>query len=371
MSIKFWPSLELLTHARIAKGILYTFDLEDLKRTFLEEVPGYTEYVQEIETKISEIHLPTYCASFSRLTAAREKSEDVKFVPLPLRVRKQLRGIVIALGLEIKQWFESHRFIVRGVNHNLRNKLGWFSFGVIDRLETARNFIHDEYWDIGERFIFACEYCFEDDLRMLWRNMTTASRRHTLRRLPRTCNMMLWLDSLRSNIPRNWEEISHNERYIFFHKNYVGIRGYFPKLRGTQMRCQCINSALESGVVHHYDLYSCISLLNTDKLNSIRNCLPISEFCELFKSFLKWPFQIIFLDVVNYFEKKISQTVFLGVVTFILKNELGWRFQDHMYIEIFRTFWNLFSNKYRDGIKKKAKLYARATHVLESSKHYV
>ncbi|GFS91041.1 uncharacterized protein TNCV_2120261 [Trichonephila clavipes] len=368
MSIKFWPSLELLIHARIAQGILYTFDLEDLKRTFLEEGPGYTEYVQEIETKISEIRLPSYSATFSRLTAARKKSEDVINVPLPPEVKKQLRGIVIALGLEIKQWFESHRFIVPGVYHNLRSKLSWFSFGVIDRLETARNFIHDEDWDIAERFIFACEYCFEDDLQILWRNMTTAYRNHTLGRIPRTINMLLWLDSLRRNIPRNWAEISHNERFLFFYKNYVGIRSYFPKLRGTQMRCQCIHLALESGVVHNYDFYSCISLLNADEINSILKRLPTPEFCELFKCFLKWPFQIIFLNIVKYFEEQISEQIFLGVVTFILRNELEWGFHDHMYIEIFKTFWNLFSVKYKDGIKKKVELYARAIYVLESSK---
>ncbi|GFR21504.1 uncharacterized protein TNCT_604381 [Trichonephila clavata] len=170
MRVKFWLSLELIAHARIAQGILYTFDLEHLKRTFMEEEPGDEEYVTLIAKKISKIVLPTYCAIFSRLTAARRNPEDVIMVHLPPEVKKQLRGIVIALGLEISQWFESHRFIVIGDNHDLRNKLSWFSFGVIDRLETARNFIHDEDWDVRERFHLACKYCFEDDVQMLWRN---------------------------------------------------------------------------------------------------------------------------------------------------------------------------------------------------------
>ncbi|GFY74970.1 uncharacterized protein TNIN_220761 [Trichonephila inaurata madagascariensis] len=96
MNIKFWPSLELIAHARIAQGILYTFDLEILKHTFL-----ITEYIQPIAKKISEIVLPTYCATFSRLTAARRNPEDSIIVHLPPELQKQLTDIVIALGLEI------------------------------------------------------------------------------------------------------------------------------------------------------------------------------------------------------------------------------------------------------------------------------
>ncbi|GFY53965.1 uncharacterized protein TNIN_126621 [Trichonephila inaurata madagascariensis] len=364
MRIKFWPSLKLIVHARIAQGILYTFDLEDLKRAFL-----HTEYIQPIAKKISEIVLPTSCATFSRLTAARRNPEDTIIVHLPPEVQKQLRGIVTALGFEIKQWFQSHRSIMKDDNHNLRNKLSWFSFGVIDRLETARNFIHDEGWDIAERFHFACKYSFEDDVQMLWRNMTIRNRYYTLIKLPRTRNTVLWIETLHRKIPRNWEEISNNDGRSFFPENYVGIRSYFPKLRGLEMRRQCIFFALETGVVHHYDLYSCISLLNTNELNSILERLETREFCEFFKTFLQWPLQFIFLDIVNDFKRNISEDIFYGVVTFILTSELGSGFLDHMYIEIFKPFWNLFP-KYENRIKKNVGLYNIATYVLESSKDY-
>ncbi|GFX18815.1 uncharacterized protein TNCV_4143361 [Trichonephila clavipes] len=364
MNNKFWPSLELIARARIAQGILYTFDLEDLKRTFLN-----TEYIQPIAKKISEIVLPTYCATFLRLTAARGKPEDSVIVHLPPEVQKQLRGIVITLGFEIKQWFESHRFVGRGDNHNLRNKLSWFSFGVIDRLETARNFIRDENVDIRARFHLACQYCFEDDVQILWRNMAIPYRCYTRVELPKTRNIRLWLETLDRNIPRNWEEISNNDRRSFFRGNYVGIRSYFPNLRSSEMRYQCIYFALKTGVVHHYDLYSCISLLNTDELNSMYTRLETPEFCELFKSFLQWPFQIIFLDVVNDFKSHICEDIFYNLVTFILRSKLGCGFQDHIYLEIFKPFWNLFS-KYDGRVKKKVELYNLATYVLENSKDY-
>ncbi|GFY63152.1 uncharacterized protein TNIN_206881 [Trichonephila inaurata madagascariensis] len=98
MSIKFWPSLELIAHARLAQGILYIFGLEDLKHTF----PS-TEHIQTISKKISELVLPTYCATFSRLTAARRNTQDSVIVHLPPELQKQLRGIVTAMDLEIKK----------------------------------------------------------------------------------------------------------------------------------------------------------------------------------------------------------------------------------------------------------------------------
>ncbi|PRD21353.1 UNVERIFIED_CONTAM: hypothetical protein NCL1_51964 [Trichonephila clavipes] len=370
MNTKFWPSLQLIAYARVAQGILYTLDLDDLKHKFQIERRG-CNYIEEIDEKLSEIVLPTYSEIFSRLTAARRNPEDVINVPLQPQIKKQLRGIVIALGLEVKQWFKSHEFILIGGCNNLRNKLSWLSFGVIDRLQTARNFIHDEDWNIGERFHFACQYCFEDDVQMLWRSMTAQCRRDTVMELPKTSNMWLWMDTLHRNIPRNWEAISNNPRGTnFFVNNLVGIRSYFPNLRNPEMRCHCIRFALNSENAHNYDLYVCISLLNTGEFSFLRTSLRLTEFRTLLKSFLEWPFQIIFLDLVKDFEIRINQEVFNYVVNFILRSKLGPGFQDHMYVEIFVPFWNSFSAMYGRRIQTNTELYCLVRCVLKHSKDY-
>ncbi|GFY63658.1 uncharacterized protein TNIN_314871 [Trichonephila inaurata madagascariensis] len=369
MSFKFWPSLKIIAYARIAQGILYTYDLEKLKRNFPEKRRRNKKYMKEIDDTTKKISFPYLSETFKRLdAAARRNPEGVKAVPLQPKIRRQLRGIVLTMGLEIKKWFISHKSIMKDGKHNLRNKLSWFSFGVIDRLETARNFIHDEGWDIIVRFHLACNYCFEDDLQMLWRNMTTQNRIDAERRLPSCRNIWLWFEALHGNIPRNWEEITHNS---FFSGNSMGIRSYFPNLRGPEMRCQSINCALKTTKVHHYDLYSCISLLNSDELSSLRTGLRTPEICILLQSFLEWPFQIIFLDVVNYFENRISQDIFENIVTFILRTKLGSGFLDLMYIEIFKPFWNLFSAVYEDHIRQmNYELYLLATYILEGSNEY-
>ncbi|GFX18793.1 uncharacterized protein TNCV_4143141 [Trichonephila clavipes] len=251
------------------------------------------------------------------------------------------------------------------------DRVKWFH-STNDRLETARNFIHDESWDTAKRFHLAYKYFFEDDVQMLWRNMTSSEGSYIMLQLPNTRNIMVWYQILQRSIPLNWEETSHYEGLGFFLGNYLGIRSYFPKLRGPEMRQRCIPFALESGVVYHYDLYSCISLLNADELNPISTRLQTPEFCKLFKCFLQWPFQIIFLDVANDFKSHISEDIFYNLVTFILRSKLGSGFQDHMYIEIFKPFWNLFSGdiQYENRIKKDVKLYNLARCVLERSNDY-
>ncbi|PRD23685.1 UNVERIFIED_CONTAM: hypothetical protein NCL1_45747 [Trichonephila clavipes] len=369
MTIKFLPTLQLIAYVRIAMGIVYSFDLEHLKRSLLGGLQN-TEYIEPIKKKISEIDLTTCYSRLSRLTAAR-KNTEVKIVPLPPQVKKKLGGIIFSLGLEIKLWYECHKFIIEhNFNLDLRNKLSWFSFGVIDRLETAQNFIQDEAFDIGDRFHLACKYCFDDDVQRIWRNMSIADRINAMRRIPRTKSIDLYIESLRRKRSRNWTEISRNERHQFFLGNCLGIRSYFTKLRFPIVRYQCIFFALGSGMAHQYDLYSCLSQLNSTELNSMLTRFPTPQLCEIFKTFLRWPFQIIFLDIVHNFKRHINKDIFYCVVTFILNYKLGMGFEDHMYIEIFECFWNLFSAKYEDSFKKEIALYALAKYVLESSKDY-
>ncbi|GFR14954.1 uncharacterized protein TNCT_227161 [Trichonephila clavata] len=157
---------------------------------------------------------------------------------------------------------------------------------------------------------------------MIWRNLSTDDDKfYVTRQLPRSRCLELWLQTLQRNSPINWVEISRNERRNFFRLNILGMRRYFANLRGPEMRHQCIHYTLEVENAHHFDLYSCLSLININELNFLLRHLQTRGFCELFKSFLQWPFQIMFLGLVNDFQLHISGRVFHGLVTIILYDE--------------------------------------------------
>ncbi|GFY70776.1 uncharacterized protein TNIN_271381 [Trichonephila inaurata madagascariensis] len=136
MNINFFPPLQLIASVRIAQGILYTFDLEFLKRNFMLGGVMYPIYNQLIQQKVSVV-FRLYSIRFLQPSSTPGETDQVKHLDLPSEILEQLEGIVSALGFEIVNWFECHNGIMLQADHDLRNKLSWFAFGIIDlkRLE--------------------------------------------------------------------------------------------------------------------------------------------------------------------------------------------------------------------------------------------
>ncbi|GFY43226.1 uncharacterized protein TNIN_437262 [Trichonephila inaurata madagascariensis] len=251
-------------------------------------------------------------------------------------------------------------------NLDLRNKLTWLSFGIIDRFKTARNYIQDQDLSIEERFHFACRYYFEDDIQMLWANMSPDERFYAREMFPRTRSVELLMETLVEHVPLNWSRISTLERQSFFLGNYLGIRSYFTKLIGSDTRYMCILSALQNKSVHHFDLYLCLTRIKANELNAILTRLPISAMCELLKSFLEWPLQIIFEDVVNTFKPHINGQVFRHLIKSLVFDKLRIGLQQNLYVDSLDSFWNPVSALYKNHLKQE-ELYSFVRDALESS----
>ncbi|GFY68985.1 uncharacterized protein TNIN_14661 [Trichonephila inaurata madagascariensis] len=344
MTIDFWPTLQLMAYARLAQSILYTFNLEILKRRFMFHLNVRPTYLKAIEEEVNKRIIPTV-------------------------FRKKLIGVVTSLAWEVYKWFDCHGHFFQDSNLDLRNKLHWYSFGIIDRRQTADNFILDGNLNIRERFHLACKYCLEEDVHMLWMNMLTEDQIHEFVRLRKTGTIEIWNKTLYRNDLIDFEELSFNERLCFVFENYLGLRNYFSNLRGSLLRCQCFYFALECRRVHHFDLYSCLVRMNADdELNFMLISFPDLDFSKLFQIFLQWPFQNMFLDVVTNFQGYINEHVFYDLVQFILFEKLDcW--QDHPYEKLFVLFWNLFG-RYEDHVKKDAYMCAIVKYVLDNSEDF-
>ncbi|GFT68977.1 uncharacterized protein TNCV_1804871 [Trichonephila clavipes] len=206
MMIDFWLTLQLIAYARLAQSILYTFNLEILKRRFMLHLNVHPTYLKAIEEKVNKIILPTV-------------------------VRKKLVGVVTSLAWEVHKWFNCHGHLFQDTNLDLRNKLHWYSFGIIDRQQTAENFILDENLNIGERFHLALKYCLEEEVHILWINMSIKNRLQEFERLRRTGTIEVWYETIDRCAPIDLEALSSNERPCFVFENYLGLRSYFTNLR--------------------------------------------------------------------------------------------------------------------------------------------
>ncbi|PRD23198.1 UNVERIFIED_CONTAM: hypothetical protein NCL1_47061 [Trichonephila clavipes] len=355
MNINFFPPLQLIAFVRIAQGILYTFDLEFLKRNFLLGGLVCSVYIQRIQQKVSVIVLRHYSTRFLQSSGTPGETDQVQHLNLPNEIQKQLVGIVSALGFEIVNWFECHKGIMLQADHDLRNKLSWFSFGIIDRFETARNFIQDENVSIFYRFHLACKYYFEEYVPLLFERISTENQSIFLGRLSDTRSMELWIVVLNRHAALDWGKISRYERNHFFRDNFLGIRYYFTRLQGLETRYQCIFFALGNEELHPLDLYLCLSRMTADELNSLLSRLPDRALFDLFHYFLCWPFQIIFMKVVNNFKHHINRNTFRNLVISILyKLRKGW--YDYRYIDLFESLWSLMSTRYGRFVKEDEEL---------------
>ncbi|GFU35310.1 uncharacterized protein NPIL_288811 [Nephila pilipes] len=364
MNIYFWPTLQLLAYARSARGILYTFDSETLLHR------NYN--IDQIKEKVSTIRLPACESSSIRTASEPTKSTKQQIrLPLPTDIENRLVHIVLELGLEIKIWFSSRlkRILKYRIHFDVRNVLSWRSIGIIDRFETARNLIRNENSQRGPRLYVACKYYFEEDAQRLFRNLSPYDRQVIRRKWVRSVSMRHWYRALLNRTRLDWAQISSNLTDEFFLRNREGIPYYFTKLRGREIRYMCIATCLEFRLLRPFDVYFCLHQINADEFNDVITRLTKDQILQVFDSFLYWPLQSKFLDVVNSFKARLDEDVFLPLIAGLLsKLECGQ--EDYDYANILKIFWKEFPLHHGIIIGKEEDMLQSVNYVLNAPLHF-
>ncbi|GFS89250.1 uncharacterized protein NPIL_238881 [Nephila pilipes] len=357
MNIYFWPTLQFLAYARSARGILYTFDSETLLHRNYK--------MDQIKEKVSAIRVEL---SFTRI--ASEPTNSTKqhiHLPLPTNIQNRLVPIVSELGLEIKMWFSSRRkrVLKYRINFDVRNALSWRSIGIIDRFETARNLIRNENSQMSPRLYVACKYYFEEDAQRLYRNMSSNDRILMRRKWERSVSMRHWYKALLNRETLDWAQISSNlTDYEFFLRNHEGIPYYFTRLQGREIRYMCIATCLEFRLLRPFDVYFCLHQFHADEFNDVITRLTKDQMLQVFDSFLYWPLQSIFLDVVNSFKTRLDEDVFVPLIAGLL-NKLECGQKDYDYANILKILWKEFP-LYHSSFYKARDVLDRVNYVLNA-----
>ncbi|GFU35304.1 uncharacterized protein NPIL_288781 [Nephila pilipes] len=360
MNIYFWPTLELLAYARSARGILYTFDSETLLH--------HNYNMDQIKEKVSSIRIPIYELSFTRTTSDSTNSTKLQIhLPLPTNIQNRLVHIVSELGLGIKIWFCSRmkRILKYRINFDVRNVLSWRSIGIIDRFETARNLIRNENSQRRPRLYVACKYYFEEDAQRLYRKMSSNDQQVIRRKWERSVSMRHWYRALENRETLDWAQISRNiTNYEFFLRNYDGIPYYFTKLQGRDIRYNCIATCLGFKLLRPFDVYFCLHEFQADEINNVLMRLTKYQMLQVFDSFLHWPLQSVFLDVVNSFKARLYEEIFHHLIARLL-HKLGCGREDYEYANILKIFWEELPS-YHSSFDKKQDTLKRVNYVLNA-----
>ncbi|GFS68799.1 uncharacterized protein NPIL_435691, partial [Nephila pilipes] len=248
MKIRFWPSLQLIAQVRIARGILSNLEFENNFPDFMRGV-GLID-LQYMHQILSSLNLETV-------------------------LKNGTMGIIEMLVKEIASWCSCHRsFLIEG-NLDYWNTLQWYSHGTINRLETARALIKDKSIKIEHRFNLACAYYMEEDVRRLWKNMSSGYRHFfTLTKLNSDFRMF-WINALQTNSPFDWNEISlslttmsifKDTSSSYFYMDFLGVLQLLPKLNRNS-RVMNIVDSIGKRELHPFDFYLCLSQMDDHQLD--------------------------------------------------------------------------------------------------------
>ncbi|GFS68001.1 uncharacterized protein NPIL_193571 [Nephila pilipes] len=336
MIIRFWPSLQQIAQVRIARGILSNFEFTNvIPDSLFEDELIVLQYMHRI---LSSLDLPNV-------------------------LKNRTMGIIEALSKEIKIWCAGHCVFLIDANLDYWDRIQWYSHGNINRLETARAFIQDENINIRERFNLACAYYLED-VRTMWENMSTLYRKYFIARCISYRRSRLWLfPVVLQNSPLDWSRISdiirletvsiYDSRHFFF-KSDLGLLQVFPKLENAEARFRSILYFIRVRKLHAFDLYLCFSKMEEWELDHMFNRLSTEERLIAFISFLRWPLQGLFFDILKRFGNFISGDLFLGLFKYILRKKFKTDWFDHYYVDLLKDMWTSISAEIQSQIQQDA-----------------
>ncbi|GFU09027.1 uncharacterized protein NPIL_462021 [Nephila pilipes] len=362
MDVYFWPSLQILASARLARGILYTFDTETLNSGKYD--------MKQVKEKVSAIILPAFASTFTEVASEPQNSNnELNRLSLQIKIQTQLVCIVSELGSEIEKWFRWHENnpLKSRASFDVRNVLSWRSIGIIDRFKTARVLIQNKCLNIKDRLFLACQYYFEDDVQKLWTVMSKKDRLRVRIQWKNSGNMQHWLRALINRTALDWAEMSRNiTKDEFFFKNFEGVPYYFARLQGQEIRYLCIQSWLEHGYLCPFDLYFCLFQLKAEELTDVLTRLPKDLMHEVFAYFLQWPLQSVFLGVVKSFKAHINGDIFLALIC-VLVDKLESGGEDNAYIDLLKNLWNALSSQYSNFVEQHEILNKIVKYVLSAT----
>ncbi|GFS57988.1 uncharacterized protein NPIL_632421 [Nephila pilipes] len=334
MKLRFWPPLQLIAQVRIARGILCNLEFENNFPDFMQGVGLIDlEYMHQI---LSSLNLETV-------------------------LKNSTMGVIEVLVKEIANWCSCHRSFLIEDNLDYWNILQWYSHGTINRLETARALIQDKNINIGQRFNLACAYYMEADVRRLWKNMSPGYRHFfTLTKLNSEFRMF-WINALQTNTPLDWNAISlslmsnnifKDNSSSFFYIDFLGVLQLIPKLEDSNTRFMTIVDSIGKIELHPFDFYLCLSQMEDHQLHLMFNCLLMDERLCVCKSFLHWPLQVLFLDVLAQLSRSMSEVFYIELFQIILNEKFNTEWFDYNYVDLVKKIWSSLSDYIKCKVKQ-------------------
>ncbi|GFW02594.1 uncharacterized protein TNCV_2456091 [Trichonephila clavipes] len=231
--------------------------------------------------------------------------KKVSSFPLPQSIQKEVRLIVI----QVDKWLEDHARIPMSITSS-HIRFHWTQDAKIDRVKTAKAMIANNVIDVKDRFLVACQYCFEDDVVLLW-GMLSAPQQIVFQEV-RFGIARFWTHWIRGVSPLDWEGIARTSEC-----NPFGLRSFFPRLSEAE-RFHWLLIAVRRRGIEYNELQFCLPKLNRYQQTELMKECPL----QILEMFLEWPVQGELVDVVDLLWPYLSVNQFHDLLHLILTQKI-------------------------------------------------
>ncbi|GIY75256.1 uncharacterized protein CDAR_285901 [Caerostris darwini] len=286
-----------------AKEMLEVIKINDALRTII-----YVGYESVLDSKVSE--------KISEILPIKSLQDEL------LRIIRVWKCAAIVWKL------------IRGIEEVDLADFSW-SMGTIDKLETAQTIVENCNIDIKKRFLLACEYSLEDNVRELWELMSSEEKSRLRRNtLPRDAK--IWLDIVkRKRMNENWLQKQKRKLccFAFCTGNSQAVQNLLKNCSVSEKKHKLKKFSENFEVSYDIFLFY-ISMLDRDtKMNLLRKNVQLTLL-----SCLDWPWQNLIVDTIHHLRDSVSDyDYFVLLISVMYKIFFKWENFD--YVNLFNDIW--------------------------------
>ncbi|CAL1294432.1 unnamed protein product [Larinioides sclopetarius] len=294
--------------------------------------------------------------------------EKMSMVCIPEKLRKRVLDRVWHVSLEICKWIDYHtKNSYLGIE--APDDFCWTPQGKIDKRKTAETIIRNERIDIRKRYKLACLYCLEDDIRILWEKMRRTTRKAFYNgrdpKLVEQHGLVIYWTYFIQEVPLDhnvFEEHDELSNVCAFQcaaleGNKIATEYFYERLTDDEKKSNivpCIeylamgpNPSTQTYInFPEQDLndsvYFLFSRLDEEDRFKVFESYPLL----VLKSFLSWPRQKVFMELVGLTWQYLPEKDFGILLLEILSKDLD-GYKDYNYRELFLEFWDTSPPSYK------------------------
>ncbi|GFS68009.1 uncharacterized protein NPIL_193601 [Nephila pilipes] len=169
-----------------------------------------------------------------------------------------------------------------------------------------------------------------------------------------------WINALQKNTPFDWNAISlsltsmnivKDTSSSSFYMDFLGVLQLLPKLNRNS-RVRNIVDSIGKRELHPFDFYLCLSQMDDHQLDLMFSYLLMEQRLCVCKSFLHWPLQVLFLDILAKLSRSMSEIFYLELFQIILNEKVNTEWFDYNYVDLVKQIWSSLSDYNKSKIKE-------------------